>query len=204
MKKKYVAVITVLVLTLLSVSALAEEATNHILTVYFSVAENSEVDVASSASVTQWNGNAVGTISVLANMIHDHVGGELYSIDTSVEYPVDTLIDYAADEQEKNVRPELINHIENFDQYDTIFIGYPTWWYDLPMVMYSFFDEYDFSGRTIILFNTHNGSRFSGTIQTIEQLEPNATVIENGFTVNERNAANSQSDIDKWLTELGY
>lgn len=204
MKKKYVAVITALVLTLLSVSALAEEATNHILTVYFSVAENSEVDVASSASVTQWNGNAVGTISVLANMIHDHVGGELYSIDTSVEYPVDTLIDYAADEQEKNVRPKLINHIENFDQYDTIFIGYPTWWYDLPMVMYSFFDEYDFSGRTIILFNTHNGSRFSGTIQTIEQLEPNATVIENGFTVNERNAANSQSDIDKWLTELGY
>lgn len=204
MRKRYVAVITALVLTLLSVSALAEEATNHILTVYFSVAENSEVDVASSASVTQWNGNAVGTISVLANMIHDHVGGELYSIDTSVEYPVDTLIDYAADEQEKNVRPELINHIENFDQYDTIFIGYPTWWYDLPMVMYSFFDEYDFSGRTIILFNTHNGSRFSGTIQTIEQLEPNATVIENGFTVNERNAANSQSDIDKWLTELGY
>ena len=204
MKKKYVAVITALVLTLLSVSALAEEASNHILTVYFSVAENSVVDVASSASVTQWNGNAVGTISVLANMIHDHVGGELYSIDTSVEYPVDTLIDYAADEQEKNVRPKLINHIENFDQYDTIFIGYPTWWYDLPMVMYSFFDEYDFSGRTIILFNTHNGSRFSGTIQTIEQLEPNATVIENGFTVNERNAANSQSDIDKWLTELGY
>ncbi len=204
MKKRYVAVIAALVLTLLSVSALAEEATNHILTVYFSVAENSEVDVASSASVTQWNGNAVGTISVLANMIHDHVGGELYSIDTSVEYPVDTLIDYAADEQEKNVRPELINHIESFDQYDTIFIGYPTWWYDLPMVMYSFFDEYDFSGKTIMLFNTHNGSRFSGTIQTIEQLEPNATVIENGFTVNERNAANSQSDIDKWLTELGY
>ena len=204
MKKKYVAVITALVLTLLSVSALAEEATNHILTVYFSVAENSVVDVASSASVTQWNGNAVGTISVLANMIHDHVGGDLYSIDTSVEYPVDTLIDYAADEQEKNVRPELTNHIENFDQYDTIFIGYPTWWYDLPMVMYSFFDEYDFSGKAIIPFNTHNGSRFSGTIQTIEQLEPNATVIENGFTVNERNTANSQSDIDKWLTELGY
>ena len=94
----------------------------------------------------------------------------LYSIDTSVEYPVNTLIDYAADEQEKSARPELINHIENFDQYDTIFIGYPTWWYDLPMVMYSFFDEYDFSGKTIIPFNTHNGSRFSGTIQTIEQL----------------------------------
>lgn len=204
MKKTYIAVIIALTLALFSVSALAEETANHILTVYFSVAENSEVDVSSAASVTQWNGNAVGTISVLANRIHDHVGSDLYSIDTSVEYPVNTLIDYAADEQEKNARPELINHIENFDQYDTIFIGYPTWWYDLPMVMYSFFDEYDFSGKTIIPFNTHNGSRFSGTIQTIEQLEPNATVIENGFTVNERNAAKSQSDIDKWLTGLGY
>lgn len=204
MKKTYIAVIIALMLALFSVSVLAEETANHILTVYFSVAENSEVDVSSAASVTQWNGNAVGTISVLANMIHDHVGGDLHSIDTSVEYPVNTLIDYAADEQEKSVRPELINHIENFDQYDTIFIGYPTWWYDLPMVMYSFFDEYDFSGKTIIPFNTHNGSRFSGTIQTIEQLEPNATVIENGFTVNERNAAKSQSDIDKWLTGLGY
>ena len=204
MKKTYIAVIIALMLALFSVSVLAEETANHILTVYFSVAENSEVDVSSAASVTQWNGNAVGTISVLANMIHDHVGGDLYSIDTSVEYPVNTLIDYAADEQEKSARPELINHIENFDQYDTIFIGYPTWWYDLPMVMYSFFDAYDFSGKTIIPFNTHNGSRFSGTIQTIEQLEPNATVIENGFTVNERNAAKSQSDIDKWLTGLGY
>ncbi len=204
MKKRLIAALAALVMSLVNVGALAEENTSRILIVYFSVAENSAVDVASSASVTQWNGNSVGTISVLANMIHDHVGGDLYSIDTAVEYPVDTIIDFAADEQEKNARPELLNHIENFDQYDTVFIGYPTWWYDLPMVMYSFFDEYDFSGKTIIPFNTHNGSRFSGTIQTIEQLEAGANVIENGFTVNERNVAASQGDIDNWLTELGY
>ncbi len=204
MKKRLIAALAALVMSLVNVGALAEENTSRILIVYFSVAENSAVDVASSASVTQWNGNSVGTISVLANMIHDHVGGDLYSIDTAVEYPVDTIIDFAADEQEKNARPELLNHIENFDQYDTVFIGYPTWWYDLPMVMYSFFDEYDFSGKTIIPFNTHNGSRFSGTIQTIEQLEADANVIENGFTVNERNVAASQGDIDNWLTELGY
>ncbi len=204
MKKRLIAALAALVMSLVNVGALAEENTSRILIVYFSVAENSAVDVASSASVTQWNGNSVGTISVLANMIHDHVGGDLYSIDTAVEYPVETIIDFAADEQEKNARPELLNHIENFDQYDTVFIGYPTWWYDLPMVMYSFFDEYDFSGKTIIPFNTHNGSRFSGTIQTIEQLEAGANVIENGFTVNERNVAASQGDIDNWLTELGY
>lgn len=182
----------------------AAEAPAHILTVYFSVAENSEVDLASSASVTQWNGNAVGTISVLANMIHDRVGGDLYSIDTSVAYPVNTLIDFAAEEQEQNARPELLNPIENLDQYDTIFIGYPTWWYDLPMVMYSFFDEYDLSGKTIIPFNTHNGSRFSSTIQTIERLEPDATVIEDGFTVNERNVVQAENDLNDWLTRLGY
>ncbi len=184
--------------------ATATEAPAHILTVYFSVAENSEVDLVSSASVTQWNGKAVGTISVLANMIHDRVGGDLYAIDTSVAYPVETLIDFAAEEQEQNARPELLNPIENLDQYDTIFIGYPTWWYDLPMVMYSFFDAYDLSGKTIIPFNTHNGSRFSSTIQTIERLEPDATVIENGFTVNERNVVQAEGDLNTWLTQLGY
>lgn len=69
--------------------------------------------------------------------------------------------------------------------------------------MYSFFDTYDFSGKTIIPFNTHNGSRFSGTIQTIEQLEPEATVITDGFTVNERNVTGAQEDIEDWLGRLG-
>jgi flavodoxin len=58
---------------------------------------------------------------------------------------------------------------------------YPTWWYDLQQVMYSFFDEYDFSGKTIIPFNSANGSRFSSTIRTIQSLEPNATVITDGL-----------------------
>lgn len=136
-------------------------------------------------------------------MIHDRVGGDLYSIDTSVEYPNTTIIDFAAEEQDRGDRPELLNHIENLDDYDTIFIGYPLWWYDLPMVMYSFFDEYDFSGKTIVPFCTHNGSRFSGTIGTIEELEPNATVIEDGFTVNERDVGQSAEDVAEWLARLG-
>ena len=184
--------------------AWAEENAESTLVVYFSVAENSAVDITSSASVTSWNGETVGTISVLANMIHDHVGGSLVSLDTSVEYLAETIIDFAAEEQEREDRPELIGTIENWDSYDTVFVGYPTWWYDLPMVMYSFFDAYDFSGKTIIPFNTHNGSRFSGTIQTIEQLEPDATVITDGFTVNERDVAGAQEDIASWLSGLGY
>ena len=133
-------------------------------------------------------------------------GGILFSIRTSVVYPADggELIDYAAQEQEENARPELTTHIENLDGYDTIFIGYPNWWADLPMAVYSFFDEYDFSGKTIIPFNVHNGSRFSRTIQTIQELEPDATVLEDGFTVSEQTVAEAAEDVAAWLEDLGY
>lgn len=203
MKKTLISLLAALAL-LCAMPACAEETAKNTLVVYFSVAENSAVDITSSASITQWNGEIVGTISVLANMIHDRVGGDLISLDTSVEYPAETIIDFAAEEQERGDRPELVGTIENWDSYDTVFVGFPTWWYDLPMVMYSFFDAYDFSGKTIIPFNTHNGSRFSGTIQTIEQLEPDAAVITDGFTVNERNVAGAQEDIESWLNGLGY
>ena len=98
----------------------------------------------------------------------------------------------------------MTTHIENPDDYDTIFIGYPNWWADMPMVLYSFFDEYDFAGKTIIPFNVHNGSRFSRTIETIQELEPEATVIEDGFTVSERDVAGAQADVASWLEGLGF
>ena len=72
------------------------------------------------------------------------------------------------------------------------------------MAVYSFFDEYDFSGKTIIPFNDHNGSRFSRTIETIQELEPDALVVEEGFTVSERDVAEAQEDVTAWLEGLGY
>lgn len=179
---------------------------NNILIAYFTAAENSGVDAASSASYSNVNGEAKGRIRALADMIQVETGGELFSIQTSVVYPSDggELIDYADQEQSDNDRPELTSHIEKLDAYDTIFVGYPNWWYDMPQAMYSFFDEYDFSGKTIIPFNSHNGSRFSDTIETIQELEPNATVITDGFTVNERDVPDAASDIDEWIDELGY
>ena len=183
-----------------------EVGNENILIAYFTAAENSGVDAIASASYSMIDGQAVGRIRAVADMIQDKVGGELFSIQTSVVYPADgaELIDYAAEEQANNAHPELITHIENLDQYDTIFIGYPNWWGDMPQVLYSFFDEYDFSGKTIIPFNVHNGSRFSRTIQTIEELEPGATVIEDGFTVSEQTVADAASDVAAWLEELGY
>lgn len=177
-----------------------------ILIAYFTAAENSGVDAVDSASYTTLDGEAVGRVQALAERIQQNVGGDLFSIRTSVVYPADggELIDYAAQEQEENARPELTTHIENLDGYDTIFIGYPNWWADLPMAVYSFFDEYDFSGKTIIPFNVHNGSRFSRTIQTIQELEPDATVVEDGFTVSEQTVAEAAEDVAAWLEGLGY
>ncbi|HIZ77323.1 MAG TPA: flavodoxin [Firmicutes bacterium] len=178
----------------------------NVLIAYFTAAENSGVDAVASASYSTVDGEAVGRLRAIADMIQDTTGGEVFSIRTSVVYPADggELIDYAAEEQEENARPELTSHIEDLAQYNTIFVGYPNWWGDMPMALYSFFDEYDFSGKTIIPFNVHNGSGLSRTIETIQELEPNATVIEDGFTISEDDVENAGENVSTWLNELGF
>ncbi|MDE7278629.1 MAG: flavodoxin [Oscillospiraceae bacterium] len=142
----------------------------------------------------------------MAEAIAENVGGDLFRIETIQEYPGehDKLVDFAAEELSEDARPELSSHIENIDNYDTIFIGYPNWWTDMPMPLYTFFDEYDFSGKTIIPFTSHGGSGFSGTINSIAEIEPNANVITDGFSVSRNNTPNSAGDIADWLNGLGY
>lgn len=187
-------------------SAAPDNNESKILIAYFTAAENSGVDAVASASYSMVNGEPVGRLRAIANMIQSETGGELFSIRTSVVYPADggEFIDYAAEEQRNNARPELTSHIDDLDKYDTIFVGYPNWWADLPQVMYSFFDEYDFSGKTIIPFNVHNGSRLSGTVNTIKELEPDANVVEDAFTINERNVPDAASEVKEWLGGLDY
>lgn len=98
-----------------------------VLIAYFAVAENSDVDAVSSASVTEVNGEAKGLVRTVAEDIQAVTGGDLFSIETSVNYPgdINDLIEYASVEQENDERPELTSHIENLDEYDTIFVGYP-------------------------------------------------------------------------------
>lgn len=184
----------------------ADPMSGNILIAYFTADENTEVDAVTSASVVTVDGEDKGRVRAVADMIQEVTGGDLFSIQTAVQYPADggKLIDYASQEQSDDTRPELTEHIENLDDYDVIFIGYPTWWYDMPQVLYSFFDEYDFTGKTLIPFNVHNGSQFSGTISTIQELEPGATVIEDGFTVSERNVADAAGDVAEWLDQLDY
>ena len=183
-----------------------ESTDNNILVVYFTPAENSGVDAISSATVTTWNGEEMGAAEVLANMIQHNTDSDMFSIQTAVNYPLDydELADYAKNEQDNDILPELTSHIDNMEQYDTIFVVYPAWWYTMPQAVYSFFNEYDLSGKTVIPCATHAGSRLAGAPSTIEGLEPNATVISDGFSVPASDVADAENDVIEWLGQLGY
>ena len=146
-----------------------------------------------------------GNTEAVANFIHNAVGGDIIKLETETPYPsdYDELVDYAQEEQRENARPVLSTKIDNIDEYDTIFLGYPNWWGDMPMPIYTFLDEYDLSGKTIAPFITHGGSGLSGTPENIKEEEPNATVTE-GLAVNGSNSRNSQSTVNNWLTEIGF
>lgn len=152
------------------------------------------------------DGEVLGNTQYVAYVIQENTGADIFRIEPETPYPTehDTLADLAAQEQEDNARPAIKDSIEDLGQYDTVFVGYPNWWGDMPMILYSFFDAYDFSGKTIIPFNTHGGSGFSGTISTIAELEPDADVREDGFTVSRNNVQDAEPDILAWLADFGY
>lgn len=185
------------------------EKTATTLVVYFSMPETTNPNNMTQEednSVVVINGEVLGNTQYVAYVIQENTGADIFRIEPEIPYPTDheTLVDLAKEEQNQNARPKLKASIENFEQYDTVFIGYPNWWGDMPMILYSFFDEYDFSGKTIIPFNTHGGSGFSSTINIITELEPSATVNPNGFTVSRDDVQEAEPEILSWLREIGY
>ncbi len=173
---------------------------NKVLVTYFTWPEPDGVDASSGASRVVADGKVYGNTEYVARMIAEMTGGDLFVIETSKKYPSPhrALIDDAKKEAEANERPKLTTHITNLKDYDVVFVGYPNWWYDMPMVIYSFFDEYDFSGKTVIPFVTHGGSRFSQSVQTITDLEKNARVVE-GPSVPGRSVPDCRATIENWL-----
>ena len=181
-----------------------ESSDSKIMIAYFAVAENSDADAVSSASVIS-SGDPRGYPKFVADVIAERTGGTLFSIRTETRYPgvYNMLADYARNEKESGTVPTLANRIDNFNDYDVFFIGYPIWWYTLPQVMVSFFEEYDFSGKTVVPFCTHLGSQDGGTFARIAQFEPDATVKE-GLYLHQNNVTGSESQILSWLDGLGY
>lgn len=176
----------------------------NILIAYFSVPETDGVDTVAGASRVVVDGEVLGNNQYIAQLIQGETGGDLFRIETVQEYPGshDPLLEFAYNELMENARPELATQIENPDRYDVIFLGYPNWNADLPMPLYTFLESYDFSGKTIIPFTTHGGSGFSRTIQTIQELQPNATVVEDGLSISRNSVAEAQSDVTDWVSGL--
>ncbi len=146
-----------------------------------------------------------GNTEKVANFIKDATDADIIKLETVKEYPNDynELLDYAQNEQKQNARPELKTKINNIEEYDVIFLGYPNWWGDMPMPLYTFLDEYDLSGKTIAPFVTSGGSGLSGTPSKIKNIQKNATVTE-GLSISGSQAGSSQSSVNSWIQKIGF
>ena len=150
----------------------------------------------------------VGNTAMVASYIKDYLKADSFEIIPVNKYPdkYQECLDQETKEKNENARPEIQNKITNFDQYDTIFVGYPIWWGDLPMIMHTFFESYDFNGKKVIPFNTHEGSGDAGTYSTVQKDLPKANVTTDGLALDGKTARSDdgkQKTID-WLKGLGY
>ena len=166
MKKIVCAVIAFCVMTVMTVNAQSQKGEGKILIVYFTMPESSGVDAISGASRVVVDGKVTGNVEFIANCIQRATDGDMFAIRTIQTYPGEhqPLLETAQNEQKANARPRLAARIPDLQNYNTIFIGYPIWWYDMPMPLYSFFGEYNFAGKTIIPFIVHGGG---GVFETI-------------------------------------
>lgn len=144
-----------------------------------------------------------GNTRSVANEIALQTGADIFEIVPAEPYTTDydTLLEAARNEKADNARPEISGTLDNLDDYDTIYLGYPNWWADMPMVMYTFLDTYDLSGKTVSPFVTSGGSGFSGTVDAIRSLEPEAVVTE-GLSVRDTDADDPAEAVSDWLTSL--
>lgn len=189
-------------------TAQTQISSHKVLVAYFSRVGNTEfpknVDAVASASLNVTKDGVEGNSEVVAKMIKESVNGDLFLIQREDKLPedYDATVQQAREQHDKNIRPKLSTHVENMNSYDVVILVYPNWWYDAPMEVYSFLDEYDLSGKTIVPFCTSGGSGFSSSIKTIGKMKPNATILE-GLAISEKIPNSMEDDVRNRLTKLG-
>lgn len=177
----------------------------NVLVAYFSWADNAvladDVDAVSSPSVIP-----PGNVQQLAGWVQEETGGDLFSIRVTDPYPSDwdECLDRANQERGENARPELEERVENLDDYDTVFLGYPNWWYGVPMPLLTFLEENDLSGKQVYLFCSHGTGGLANSVEIITEAAPDAVILDNIFDCYEEDAASSREDIQNWVAETGY
>lgn len=200
---------TAILLIFMTTTLTARAENGRTLIVYFSQPENAPLngmDGVSGASLLQKKGIVMGSNEYIAHLIQEKTQAPLFRIETVNPYPAEhqPLLDFAENEQREGSRPQIKAKIANVETYDTIFVGYPIWWYKMPMVMYSFFEQYDFSGKKIIPFTVHGGSRFADSLAEIKRLQPNAILVTDGFALSRSDVLDDDvpADVNKWLAAL--
>jgi flavodoxin len=145
-----------------------------------------------------------GNTKQVADMIHEQLGGDLFRIESASPYSedYDTVLNKAQEEQRNNARPNLTAYVDNMDDYDIVFVGYPVWWGDTPMAVLTFLEEYDFSGKTVIPFCTYGSGGSGRSFGSVESATSGATVLD-GFSVRGSDANKAKDPVTEWLSGLG-
>ncbi|MDV3427064.1 MAG: NAD(P)H-dependent oxidoreductase [Bacillota bacterium] len=139
----------------------------------------------------------------VANWIHEQVGGDVFEIQTAAPYSsdYDTVVDQAKREQQENARPKLKAHIQNMEDYDVVFLGYPNWWNTIPMPMFTFMEEYNFSGKTIIPFCTNGGGGFGHGVEDMKSTLSDAKFL-NGIEIRDSQVKDARDEVTQWVKSL--
>ena len=182
---------------------------NKILIAYFTWSDNTvvenpdsiDVDAETSASVL-----SPGNAELIANWIAEETGGDLFSIKTQNKYSsdYDECLNQARKERDNNERPALVGRVNNIDDYDVIFLGFPNWWYTCPMAVFTFVESYDLEGKTIIPFCTHGTGGLSRTIRDLKNILPENCEVLEAIGVYRPEVKNSKNKVLDWLKKLGY
>lgn len=147
-----------------------------------------------------WSGNT----EQMARMIQEETGADLFEIEPAEPYTddYDALLDVARQEQADSSRPEVASQVENWDSYDVVFVGYPDWWSDAPMLIYSFLESYDWEGKALVPFCTSGGSGFGRSLEKLPDSAPGAVILE-GLHVSGSSVDNADEEVTDWLNSLG-
>lgn len=178
------------------------------LVVYFSIPETDDVSNGVTTdeenSIIVVDGKVLGNTQYVAMLISEKIGADIYRIEPKIPYTKEhsDLISQAKEEKSQNLRPKIKKPISNFNDYDTIYVGYPIWFDDLPQIMYTFFESYDFSGKIVIPFSTHGGSGLADTVNIIKGMTK-AKVETNAFTISRDNMERASDEVKIWLKEIG-
>ncbi|MBG6244413.1 flavodoxin [Candidatus Symbiopectobacterium sp. 'North America'] len=211
-RKVFSGFLATIVMSLMVQTAFAADNTStqsRTLIICFSQPEEMKPDAMdgfSGASVLQKNTLETGSTQYVAQLLQKRTQGDLYRIETTTPYPRqhDALLRAAEKEQETKARPSLKTPLPDLSRYDTIYVGYPIWWYTMPMVIYGLFEQNDFADKTVIPFTTHGGSRLADSLREIARRQPKAKLITRVLSISRDDISHPDvpAQVEQWVKHI--